>query len=60
MNFLHTLVINQQIFELVTSRKMQLPSQAELKSGADVQATAVGGLVDKVAEEAGGDQPAEG
>ena len=51
MNLLHTLVINQQIFELVTTKRMQLPSQAELKSGTGIQATVIGGLVDKEEEE---------
>lgn len=29
MSLLHTLVISYQIFELVTTRKLQLPSRAE-------------------------------
>ena len=48
MNLLGTLVINYQIFELVTTRKMQLPSRAEQQMQSDdVQKSAIGGFVDK-------------
>ena len=56
MNLLHTLVINYQIFEMITSKKMQLPSQAELNAGAGAEADSVrfvGGFTEKTAEEDG-------
>ena len=46
MNLLHTLVITYQIFELVTTKKLQLPSRAEQQAGL-AEMVAVGGLIDK-------------
>ena len=64
MNLLHTLVINYQIFEMITSKKMQLPSQAELNAGVGAAADAVpfvGGFTEKTPEEDGkGDAEARG
>ena len=53
MNLLHTLVINYQIFEMITSKKIQLPSQAELNAGAADAIPFVGGFTEKTPEENG-------
>ena len=50
MNLLHTLVISYQIFELVTTKKIQMPTQAELNAGDVATEDVVGGFVDPAAD----------